>query len=1511
MRDRLTKTLIVAVVLGAFLPCLPLHAGEVAKADLDILGLALEVDRNPVTTAVDIPAYVQTKFGGKTGDEAPSSNGLSALGELTGPGIDTPITLATTPGGQFALPALHEKGEYALQNIRLVGSSGEFLQQAIPSFAIINVTDVLKTEVRVRQLTADELRERGIQIDSRNYEVYEYTFVFGVDGSQTVSIPYPVIIDKRTHEVVPAPAESPYRVPQIPQNQRPPRFELPDVSAFDLAPEGEAPPDNGPLDRNPSPRPSIPAALVIPNGFGVLHQFFAVILQVQNSAPDGSNIKLDSVTASIGAPGQLRVSKVMPAITLGQPVPITDEKTGATFLVAGARGNAEWTLEALKAGTHSVDVEVKATYQKPGQADIPLRGHVGASLVVSDPRFQINFTHPDTIRKDERYTAYAFVTNLSAQRQHVVLDTAQIPLCSSGSSKDFVCRMEGETNVTLDLDPGQMQPVPYKLLSKTNGSVFAAAGTASDEALGVSVTLKMGVSETGIPLSPATLVMPYYTRYLPSEFVDANMRLLGLAYGLATAPLNQYTAKFPRVIKQDIFMRAQQIARAGQRIFIARKDRDANDPLENREPFFQLSLDLLGNAERLDQIDTMPELAEWDALRRAEESGRDAEKGMARQLEANGFAPGDTPRMFVDAFAAATSHRTPFLFAYAHGAAVSGATRPYALSIKTQNSALLVDVPAEAESGWKRTLPYSQLTRLNAGGDQGELALVGRWRDETFRVSVVPAASSFTLHLLYPDTVNGNQLRSDIDITNATPGVAVEIDVRRGSHTLIVNHASGTPAVSQVPQTPLRVLGAAQDLHLDAAGHLVSLLFNRPISVNDAKTLRDRFALTVNVAKANYSITRRNTPSVAGSQLQIPGAALQDDAKLINVTFDKTLSRNAQYLIGVDSIIDLVSSTSFAKSDIVPRIDNDRPGSILTGKVLRADNSPVANTLVYLNSNANDQIDISGSDGRFLYEFVPRDLDSGISGAYKLSASEGAKSTSVEGAVRLVGEVHTVNLVFLGRGRAVGNVRYSDGEVIPNVAVTIGSTMFDQARYGVTDAQGNYDIGDLPVGPLTFSVVDKDGRPTFAANQIRTAGEVVTQDLVVVKRDPPGFGTIRVTVKRSDNDKPIADALVGVWQQGYAMRDARTGADGTFTFTDVPAGVVSLLAADFSLSRDGSGVEVELRRDQTLEQTLVIAVPAPNVQYATLEGTILRDDPAAPGDATKDTIVPGAIITTSRAPQVVANADGTYLIPDLPLDASGRTIAVFDPATGRRGYFTMPTLVAGSNHFTMKLSSTQPAGVATMRVRLYGPKSEPVSGYRVIWPGYPPDEFEAKGSGIYERANVRVPQTIPVVAVPANPSGPYGEQVASGSVRVDFHGQIGVSDLRLPGSGTVIVRLEMETACSTPPCYTQATGPVALTYGVWDEAEQSMGPKTITASPDPVTGLVTFTKIPARQQIGVATVSNPAGYASTETTLGFDADVRNITLRLKTIGDVTGRVYAYDGITPVSGATVRSTRRPA
>ena len=1510
MRERRLQTLFSVLVLCAALIAVPAYSGEVAKADLDILGLGLEVLRDPITTPVGVPATVQTKFGGEMNERAPAAPGMSALAELTGPGIVTPITLAATPGHKFTLPPLQEKGEYSLQNIRLAGASGEFLQQAIPSYASVTVTDVLKTEVRVRQLTPEELRERGITVDLRNYDVYEYTVILGVED-EFVEIPYPVIVDKRTHESQPLDKENKYRLPPLAQ-KKPPRYTPPVVEEFEFSPGGGGPPGNDPEPPGAA-GPRIPAAIILPNGFGVLHQFFAVILQVSNTSPD-DKIRLDNIAATISMPPQMRTSKVVPATSLGQPVPIYDEKTNTTYLVAGGRGSAEWTLEALKAGTHNIDITVEADYQQQGQPQFRMRGKASTAIVVNDPRFQITFSHPDNVRTDEPYTAYSFITNLSAQRQRVRLEMSDtIPLCETGAKVNNICRTEGPEVHELDIDPGEMVTVPYKLTSRITGHVFAGAGAANDEALAVSVKLHMGVSQSGIPLSPATLVMPYYARFLPNDFIAANMQLLGLGYSVATAPLTKHTARFPRVIKPDVFQRAQEIARAGQRIFAIRANRDVDNPEENRDAYFHLSLDLLGNVERTDHANVSPDLFEWDELRRKEISGRRAANAMSEQLAKHGLHNGRSAQQFVTDFAEAAAHRNPYFFAYVHGADVSGEARPYALELTGIDTQAELDVPSDAATGHVRLMPYAELMTFNAGGDKGELALVGRW-SESIRVRVIPRAPSFTLHLVYPDTATGAHLRTDINITGATPGLEVKVDVARGSRTLVVSGGTATPMVNSVQAPALRVLGAAQDLHLNEYGHQVSVLFNRPIKVTDFDGLRNLFALTINVPKAGYSITRRN-PTDKTQPLQIPAAALQQDGRFINVTFDKPLSINANYVMAVEKIRDLVdpSAPLFAANDIIPRVDNNAPGGILTGRVLLGDNTPVAGAEVILLAHGPTQYDLSDAEGRYMFEFVARDIANAIGGEYKLEGRANGRQTLVEGAVRLIGEVHTVNLVFLGRGRATGQVRYSDGEVLKNTKVTIGSTLFGHFRDGLTNDQGFYEIGDLPVGPLTFAVVDPDGRPTFAANAIRFAGEVINQDLVLERTPFPGTGTVRVTVRRADTDAVVEGARVGVYTQGYGLTEGGSDSNGYIEFRKVPVGLISIIAAHFGISRETPGIEFEMKADETVERTIYIGVPPPsNPGYAILEGVVKRDDPAAPGDRTRDVPVPGAIITIANLPPVTTAADGTYTYPDLPTGLTGRDHAmlVFDPATGRKATFNLPNLFGGqTSRFSPVLSSVSPEGEATIRVRLTSATGEPVTDYRVMEPGFPPDVYAHIGGGVYERSGIRVPMKVAVVAVPTNPNGPYGDQMTGGKGRVDFAGQVAIINLRLPGQGTIISKLELrqqQEACPTSePCYTTAFGKVAISYSVWDEIEQSTKAKTIVKEADPITQLNTFTKVPARQETGVYTDRHPAGFDSEVVGLAYEGDTRNVLLRMETIGDVSGRVFSYDRQTPIGGAVVR------
>ncbi len=1456
------------------------QAQHIATADLQIQGVGLRVVNVSVTTGIDIPASVQTEFGGKQNDEAPAVEDLLAVGELDGPGIELPIRLETAPGHKFSIPALSREGIYFLRNIRLMNGT-DFLQSATPSIVTITVSNLLQTSVKVRQLTPEELRARGITIDARNYEVFEYTFSFFIDG-QLVEIPYPVVIDKRTREVRPLPKETPWVLPPI-QNVVPPRWSPPEVISFGLGPGGELPQEEGPPEGGGGGggRPSIPAALVIPNNLAVLHQFFAVTLMVTNGAPDGSTVTLDGVTAMIRTPTELKVVKSVPAAAFNQPISVVDASNGVTFLVAQARGDVDWTVEGLKPGTHTLEVEVRATYKSPGQADFPLKGTVRASVVVHDPRFNITFSHPDTVRKNIDYSTYSFITNMSAAAQTIrvssgVQTCAQSPLAN-------ICQVDDAPPVAeVTIPPGEMRMIEYRLRPSVTGSVFATAGTVSDDNITAAVQLHMGVSESGIPLSPATLVMPYYAQFVNQDLVEANLQLLGLGYSLATAPLTQALAKHPKVIKTDVFMRAVDIARAGQHIFLGEDPRDS---------MAHMTLDLLGNGV---------ELREWDELRRREKSGRTAGAAVARELE-KGTAGGTSVEAFVDRFAQKTAHRNGYVLALLHGPAVAGNDRPYALSARgvTSNRKLQIpnEAPVETTPGWVRELPFADLSTFTSadGNRRGEIAVIGRWT-EGIELTLTPSVSGqHTLELIYPNETDGTLLRARFDV-DGTAGRAVTVTLDRGEEHFTVRNDLGaivtTGDADSVEPEALALIGARQDLHLDPNARKVSVLFNRPASINEGEDWLAKFhgQIILNKDGVNYTGVR-----------PISSAALQDSKRVVNITFDHALSQNAAYSIAVDPVRDPISGApvSFTQP-LTPVIDNDAPGGIIFGHVLKGDNTPIADAEVVLTPDKGaSQYDTSRTgDGSFLFEFVARDIDNGISGAYSMYAiTTDNKTTKVEGAVRLPGRVHFVNLVFLGRGSAEGYVRYDNGQVVAGARVTIGSTMFDQFKTTETDATGFYRVEELPVGPLTLSATDADGNVTFAASEIKTPGQVLVKDLSIFRRPFPGVGVIRGIVKRSDTGAAVPNAHVGVYSQGYGLIDDFTDSTGRFEFTEVPTGFVTVLAAEWTVSRESVALDFDLAPDERRDLVLTLNV-APNVPLVTVEGNVIRENPLFPGDASKYEPVAGALVKIEGGQVVTADASGHYIIQSVPASAAGKEITGYDPLTTRSRTVTLPSLSpTGTNNVPIFIDAASGQGTGTVRVRVLSATGLPVTGLRVIEPGFPPTLFEETSNGVYLMKDVQVGRAVNAWAI--STSGTYGDQFTSGTAKVEFNGHVAALTLRLGGQGTVRVKLQADI---------EIIGDIHLTYQVWDEADQGTAPKTVTANTakNGVADWAVFEKVPAvTQNVSVASVHPVYGHAGQTTKLAFDGDLKNITLQLNKLSTVRGVVYAIDGRTPVPGAAVR------
>src|SRR5206468_2245957 len=168
-----------------------------------------------------------------------------------------------------------------------------------------------------------------------------------------------------------------------------------------------------------------------------------------------------------------------------------------------------------------------------------------------------------------------------------------------------------------------------------------------------------------------------------------------------------------------------------------------------------------------------------DELRRLDDNGRKAGAAMAREIERVGLAGGKSISQMVDAFASATSHRSPFAFVVVHGAAVAGAQRPYALTVTGASSQSQMAGPGEAPGGWTRSLPYGELTQLSSPAEYGESGIVGRW-SESLELSIVAASSTFTVDLIYPDAADGAFLRASLPITNSDLRTPVKIVIERG-----------------------------------------------------------------------------------------------------------------------------------------------------------------------------------------------------------------------------------------------------------------------------------------------------------------------------------------------------------------------------------------------------------------------------------------------------------------------------------------------------------------------------------------------------------------------------------------------------------------------------------------------------------------------------------------------------------------------------------------------------------
>ena len=709
-----------------------------ARARLQIQGSRLTIygdaQTNDAEQVINIgeQARVRTCYGGAdapcgsvaAGD--PRIQGLNVIGDLRGPELPETLQVSTVPGGTFVLPSFQRNGEYVLANIRLVNvSTGAVLGLADPPSATLHVLQIAVPSASVSRLSLADLQARGIQISQENFQAYRFALGFAVGGG-TVTIDLPVLYDG-------AGTATPLEPPEVyldglsdSVRSAVERWQPPSIIPFVLEPS-ICDPERDEWCReqeveNHPPEFPIFGAIIVPGTVSFLNQFFDAKLLVANAAPAGSDVVLDDLVGSLRLPAAnaLRLAATEPPIVSGQQVPLLDV-LGGRAVAAEAQASASWTVEGLKAGTHALQWDIAGKLKRPGRATMPVACKAQGVVEVVDARFHLTFSHPDVVREGEAYTLFVTVTNLSRTTQNdvtVSLIADQIEGAHKGDPNDDLRRR------IVTLAAGESVALEYCLVSDVTGQVFATTFQAEGPQLGATIGLHTGVGELGIPLSPATLVLPRFAERLGRPYLEtddllrANVRLLGLAHSLATAPAGTAPPGIPVVTTPAVERRAIDLAEAGRRTFLH------DGVLESLEV---LALDQLGNRNPL---------AAFDELRRRSEKGAAAATalaGLLRQKQASRTL--DALALF-DHLAETTSYAPRYLAAVVTPA---GYGAPPELEImQTVGTETRSLAGSSDDAGRHRGIPFGEIYAVNelaSGGATLPLAVIGHVEStDLFRV---------------------------------------------------------------------------------------------------------------------------------------------------------------------------------------------------------------------------------------------------------------------------------------------------------------------------------------------------------------------------------------------------------------------------------------------------------------------------------------------------------------------------------------------------------------------------------------------------------------------------------------------------------------------------------------------------------------------------------------------------------------------------------------------------------
>ena len=1270
---------------------------KIGEMELQLAGLAAVLDPvNPVVPK-NTPAGVQVivRAGGRqlTASEVEGLVGGAFFieAELNGPGLPRTITIPDLESGDplpadpliLPLPGLNTGGDYELANIRIV-SGGRAVMGVLPEVATLKVIDqVLVTRLVTRPLTLDELKEKGIEITSKDYTGFQFSLALRLE-SEVVNLDFPVVFDRKG-VVVPQPINTtvndPTRTVERPSVPQPPAMIVPLM----LLPEGEY--DAGPQVPLTMPNGEpirIPSVLVIPGNVGYLKQFFSAVVYVANGMPQGTRLFVRDIAGKIQlppgddlAPGTTDDPLYL-AKRIGEDVPPAerpilgtgpDETPGTeddvSVFAPGEQGQAEWVLVGNGEGFHKIDIALGATLEGLPTGPVKVKGAATGGVLVRNPFFDVTFTVPSVVRDGETFKAAITLNNIGqgdGQDVHIKIDAARMSgLKLLSDAEQSVPRIEA----------GEAHSFEYEFKSLRTGKVVATY-LRFDPEPGVNVQgrvdFTIGVTDEGVPLSPDTLVLPASVNLLPGDVTYQAMRVLGQAWSIANAPRGSLPARVTRITRGTVEQKALALAEAGLRVTL-REAADHDAAL--RGALRDLALDFWGG----DPVDPG-----FDRLLRESGAGRAFTQALGAALAPAADAAGG-PAAFEGALAEVAASGPDFL-----SLSVVGGV-DVALTDSLGRKTVLERLPAGARSS---AIPGAVLLPL---GPPESAPIVG--------LVTAPVATGYRLDVSGPAAITltapqgGAFVRGTV---NADARAVLAIDLARPEPWVLEQDMDGDgvfelsrPVAMETlePQGPellaASVIGSetlprAGDFGLNAV-----LVFDRPVDPGRAGDT------------AAYAIPKN---AVAFAKPQLSG-------RLVFATLDQPEGPNVETEVTVSGVAD---RRGFARDATAPlRSRLTRGGAFVSGQVREAGGTPIdQGAVVYSNINdggcaaggrpqALTRVPL-GSDGAYEIRYVRQ----GPCG-FEVAAADANNVLlrRLEARVRRPGERMLLDIVLLGEGAVEGFVRTLAGQPVAGAAVAVKSETDDKRGGGaVTDATGHYRVEGLPVGLVSVKAGFGPGLGS-ATGRVERAGTAARVDVTLDSGAVTVAGHFRQV--KDGVELPVPGALMSFLVTGGAAGFVFTDDAGAFRFEGMPVGNFTISASGYgpfgaaTASQGGFAAA-----GQVLEDIVLVHVAKSEAVLGTVRGRVLL--PGAGGGAAF-VIVAQDVSTAFIQNATGTDPEGNFVLTGLPTGANisvsaitpdrrrtGNAWAFIDPGTGEQDGVVITLSAIGSATFTVLGANGAPVG---------------------------------------------------------------------------------------------------------------------------------------------------------------------------------------------------------------------------